>query len=147
MNSTITPYITVKGAANAIEFYKKALGAVESAARYTEPGGRVGHAEIAIGGARIMLADEHPEIQVLSPQTLGGSPTMFHLTVAEAGATVARAVAAGATVLRAVQDQPYGERSGTIEDPFGHRWMIATHLEDVSKEELQQRVGDAYKIS
>ncbi len=147
MSNTITPYITVKGAAKAIEFYKKAFGAVENAARYTEPGGRVGHAEIAIGGARIMLSDEHPEIDVLSPQSLGGTPTMFHLTVADAGATVARAVAEGATIQRAVEEQPYGERSGTIKDPFGHRWMIATHVEDVSKDELQKRVGDAYKIT
>jgi len=147
MNQTITPYITVKGAAKAIDFYKKAFGAVESAARYTEPGGRVGHAEIAIGGARIMLSDEHPEIDVLSPQSLGGTPAMFHLTVADAAATVARAAAEGATVQRPVEVQPYGERSGTIKDPFGHRWMIATHVEDVSKDELQKRVGDAYKIT
>jgi PhnB protein len=147
MNQAITPYITVKGAAKAIEFYKKAFGAVENAARYTEPGGRVGHAEIAIGGARLMLSDEHPEIDVLSPQSLGGTPTMFHLTVADAAATVARAAAEGATVQRAVEVQPYGERSGTIKDPFGHRWMIATHVEDVSKDELQKRVGDAYKIT
>lgn len=147
MNQTITPYITVKGAAQAIEFYKLAFGAVENGARYTEPGGRVGHAEIAINGARMMLADEHPEIDVLSPESLGGSPTLFHLTVADAGATVARAAAAGATILRPVQDQPYGERSGTIQDPFGHRWMIATHVEDVSKDELQQRVGATYKIT
>jgi PhnB protein len=147
MNQKITPYITVKSAAKAIDFYKKAFGAVESGARYTEPGGRVGHAEIEIDGARIMLSDEHPEIDVLSPQSLGGTPTTFHLTVADAGATVARAAAAGATVQRAVEEQPYGERSGTIEDPFGHRWMIATHVEDVSKGELQRRVGDAYNIS
>ena len=147
MNQTITPYITVKGAAKAIEFYKKAFGAVETAARYTEPNGRIGHAEIAIGGARLMLSDEHPEIEVLSPQTLGGTPAMFHLTVPDAAVTVTRAAAEGATVQRAVQDQPYGERSGTIKDPFGHRWMIATHIEDVSKTELQNRVGDAYKIT
>jgi PhnB protein len=147
MNQTITPYITVKDAAKAIEFYKKAFGAVETAARYTESNGRIGHAEIAIGGARLMLSDEHPEIEVLSPQTLGGTPAMFHLTVPDAAATVARATAEGATVQRAVEEQPYGERSGTIKDPFGHRWMIATHIEDVSKAELQKRVGDAYKIT
>jgi PhnB protein len=147
MNQTITPYITVNGAAKAIEFYKKAFGAVETAARYTEPNGRVGHAEIEIGGARLMLSDEHPEIEVLSPQTLGGTPAMFHLSVPDAAATVARAAAEGATVQRAVQDQPYGERSGTIKDPFGHRWMIATHVEEVSKSELQKRVGDSYKIT
>ena len=143
----LTPYITVKGAANAIEFYKKVFGAVESAARYTEPGGRIGHAEIEIEGARLMLSDEHPEIDVLSPATLGGTPMTFHLRVADAAAVVARAAAAGATVQRKVEEQPYGERSGTIEDPFGHRWMIATPVEEVPKDELQRRVGDAYKIT
>ena len=147
MNQILTPYITVKGAARAIDFYKKVFGATENAARYTEPGGRVGHAEIEINGARIMLSDEHPEIAVLSPETLGGTPTTFHLSVADAGAVVARAAAAGATIQRAVEEQPYGERSGTIKDPFGHRWMIATPIEDVSKDELQRRVGDAYKIT
>jgi PhnB protein len=145
--SGLVPYITVKGAAKAIDFYKNVFGAVEDAPRYTEPGGRVGHAEIAIGGSRLMISDEHPEIQVLSPQTLGGTPMTLHLNVADAGATVAKAAAAGAKVLRAVKDQPYGERSGTIEDPFGHRWMVATHVEDVSKDELQKRVGDAYRIT
>lgn len=147
MSQVVTPYITVKGAARAIDFYKQVFGAVESGARYTEPGGRVGHAEIEIDGFRIMLSDEHPEIDVLSPESLSGTPTMFHLIVADAAAVVARAAASGATVQRAVQDQPYGERSGTIKDPFGHRWMIATPVEDVSKEELQKRVGDAYTIS
>ena len=147
MPSPLVPYITVKGAARAIDFYKNVFGAVESGARYTEPGGRIGHAEISIDGAQIMLSDEHPEIDVLSPDTLGGTPMTLHLQVRDAAATVARAAAAGATVQRAVQDQPYGERSGTIKDPFGHRWMIATPFEDVSKDELQRRVGSAYKIS
>ena len=145
--SSLVPYITVKGAAKAIDFYKNVFGAVEDAPRYTEPGGRIGHAEIAIGGSRLMISDEHPEMQVLSPQTLGGTPMTLHLNVADAAATVAKAAAAGAKVLRAVKDQPYGERSGTIEDPFGHRWMVATHIEDVSKHELQKRVGDAYRIT
>jgi PhnB protein len=147
MQTTIVPYITVKGAARAIDFYKQVFGAVEDAARYTEPGGRIGHAELTIAGARLMLSDEHPEIGVLSPETLGGSPMTLHVTVPDAGATIERAAAAGAVIQRAVQDQPYGERSGTIKDPFGHRWMIATPIEEVSKEELQRRVGDAYKIS
>jgi len=147
MTQTLTPYITVKGAARAIEFYKQVFGAIESGARYTEPGGRVGHAEITIEGARIFLADEHPEIDVLSPESLGGTTVLLHLSVADAGVVVARAATAGATVQRAVQDQPYGERSGTIKDPFGYRWMIATHVEDVSKDELQSRVGDAYDIT
>ena len=147
MQSTVTPYITVKGAARAIDFYKSVFGAVESGARYTEPGGRVGHAEIAIGGARIMLSDEHPEIGVLSPETLRGTPLTLHVQVADAAATVARAAAAGAKVLRAVQDQPYGERSGSIQDPFGHRWMVATPIEEVSKDELQKRVAKAWYAS
>ena len=147
MTQTLTPYITVKGAARAIEFYKQVFGAVESGARYTEPGGRVGHAEITIDGARVFLADEHPEIDVLSPESLGGTTVLLHLSVADAGVVVARAATAGATVQRAVQDQPYGERSGTIKDPFGYRWMIATRIEDVSKDELQGRVGAAYDIT
>ena len=147
MQSTLVPYITVKGAARAIDFYKNVFGAIESGARYTEPSGRIGHAEISIGGARIMLSDEHPEIGVLSPDTLGGTPLTLHLQVRDAAATVAHAAAAGATVQHAVQDQPYGERSGTIKDPFGHRWMIATPIEEVSKEELQRRVGNAYEIT
>jgi PhnB protein len=147
MSNPLVPYITVKGAAKAIDFYKQVFGAVEDAPRYTEPGGRIGHSEISIGGARLMISDEYPEMQVLSPQTLGGSPLTLHLNVADAGAVVAKAAAAGAKVLRAVQDQPYGERSGTILDPFGHRWMVATHVEDVSRDELQKRVGDAFRIS
>jgi PhnB protein len=143
----MVPYITVKGAAKAIDFYKQVFGAVEDAPRYTEPNGRIGHSEISIGGARLMISDEYPEMGVLSPQTLGGSPLSLHLNVPDAAQTVAKAEAAGAKVLRPVADQPYGERSGTIRDPFGHRWMIATHVEDVSREELQRRVGDAFKIS
>ena len=147
MKQIITPYITVKGAARAIDFYKQVFGAVESGARFTEPGGRVGHAEITINGATIMLSDEHPEIDVLSPETRGGTSTMFHLAVADAAAVVALAAAAGATIQRPVEEQPYGERSGSITDPFGHRWMIATRIEDVAKDELQRRVGETYKIS
>jgi len=147
MSQAVVPYITVKGAARAIEFYKHVFGAVESGARYTEEGGRIGHAEIEIGGSRIMLSDEHPEIDVLSPQSLGGTPLAFHVSVADAAAVVDRATAAGATVQRAVQEQPYGERSGTIKDPFGHRWMIATPVEEVAKDELQRRVGDKYTIT
>ena len=147
MTQTLVPYITVKGAAKALDFYKQVFGAVEDAPRYTEPGGRIGHSEISIAGARLMISDEYPEMEVLSPQTLGGSPLTLHLNVPDAAATVAKAAAAGAKVLRAVVEQPYGERSGTIRDPFGHRWMIATPVEDVSKDELQRRVGTAYKIT
>lgn len=133
-----TPYLCVKGAAQAIEFYVRAFGAVETM-RLAEPDGRVGHAEITIGGARIMLADEYPEEKVLSPATLGGTPVTIHLYVDDVDATVARAEKAGAKMLRGPADQFYGDRSAFLLDPFGHHWMFATHLEDVSQEEMQRR--------
>ena len=135
---TVTPYLIVKDAASAIEFYKKAFGATE-AMRLSEPGGRIGHAEIRIGDAPIMLSDEYPEMDVRSPQSLGGSPVLIHLYVDDVDALASRAVAAGAKLLRPVADQFYGDRSGTLTDPFGHRWMIATRKEDVSAAEMQKR--------
>lgn len=135
-----TPYLSIKGAAAAIEFYKKAFGATE-AMRMAGPDGRIGHAEILIGKARIMLADEHPEINFLSPRTLGGSPVTIHLYVEDVDRLAAQAEAAGAKVLRAVADQFYGDRSGSLEDPFGHVWHFATHKEDVSNEEMQRRMA------
>ena len=135
-----TPYLSVKGAADAIEFYKKAYGATETM-RMTAPDGRIGHAEIKIGKANIMLADEHPEIGFLSPRTLGGSPVTIHIYVEDVDALAARAEAAGAKVLRPVADQFYGDRSGQFEDPFGHRWNFATHKEDVSSEEMRKRAA------
>ncbi len=134
------PYLSIKGAAAAIEFYKKAFGATE-ATRMAGPDGRIGHAEILIGKARIMLADEHPEINFLSPRTLGGSPVSIHMYVADVDQLAAQAEAAGAKVLRAVADQFYGDRSGSFEDPFGHVWNFATHKEDVSSEEMQRRMA------
>jgi len=133
-----TPYLCCKDAARAIEFYKKAFGATE-AIRLSEPGGRIGHAEIRIGDAPIMLSDEYPEMDVRSPQSLGGSPVLIHLYVDDVDALASRAVAAGAKLLRPVADQFYGDRSGTLTDPFGHRWMIATRKEDVSAAEMQKR--------
>ena len=133
-----TPYLCWKDAARAIEFYKKAFGATE-AMRLSEPGGRIGHAEIRIGDAPIMLSDEYPEMDVRSPQSLGGSPVLIHLYVDDVDALASRAVAAGAKLLRPVADQFYGDRSGTLTDPFGHRWMIATRKEDVSAAEMQKR--------
>jgi len=133
-----TPYLCCKDAARAIEFYKKAFGATE-AMRLSEPGGRIGHAEIRIGDAPIMLSDEYPEMDVRSPQSLGGSPVLIHLYVDDVDALASRAVAAGAKLLRPVADQFYGDRSGTLTDPFGHRWMIATRKEDVSAAEMQKR--------
>lgn len=135
-----TPYLSIKGAADAIEFYKKAFGATETM-RMAGPDGRIAHAEIKIGKARIMLADEHPEIRFLSPRTLGGSPVTIHIYVEDIDALAAQAEAAGAKVVRAVADQFYGDRTGQFEDPFGHVWHFATHKEDISKEEMQKRAA------
>jgi PhnB protein len=135
-----TPYLSIKGAAEAIEFYKKAFGATETM-RMPGPDGRIGHAEIKIGKATIMLADESPEITFLSPKTLGGSPVTIHLYVEDVDALARQAQAAGVTVRRAVADQFYGDRSGSFEDPFGHVWHFATHVEDVSPEEMQKRAA------
>jgi len=133
-----TPYICVKGASDAIAFYVKAFGAVEEF-RLAEPGGRIGHAEIKIGGAPIMLSDEYPEEGVRSPATLGGTPVGIHLYVADVDAVAERAVAAGAKLLRPVADQFYGDRSATLLDPFGHRWFFATRKDDVTPAEMQRR--------
>jgi len=135
-----TPYLAIKGAAAAIEFYKKAFGATEIM-RMAGPDGRIGHAEIKIGKAKLMLADEHPEIGFLGPRTLGGSPITIHVYVEDVDALVAQAAAAGAKVTRAVADQFYGDRAGQLEDPFGHVWFFATHKEDLSNEELQKRAA------
>ena len=137
---TVIPYILVNGAARAIEFYRKVFGAEETGARFTDPAGKVGHAEITIGNSRIMLADEQPPEYRFAPIT-------FHLRVDDADAVVARATAAGATLARPVVDQPYGDRSGVVLDPFGHSWMVSQHIENVAAAELQQRVGESYAIS
>lgn len=133
-----TPYLSVAGGLAAIDFYVRAFGAIEEL-RLVQPDGRLGHAELLIGAARIMLADEFPEMRIVGPRTLGGSPVTIHLYVEDVDAFVARAVAAGATVRRPVADQFYGDRSGTIEDPFGHVWNVATHVEDVSLAEMRAR--------
>jgi PhnB protein len=138
-----TPYLCVKGAADAIEFYKKAFGAKE-VLRMADPSGKVGHAEIQIGDSRVMLADEYPEMGFLSPKSIGGTPVMMHLYVEDVDATVPRAVAAGAKVTREVADQFYGDRGGKIEDPFGHSWYVATHKEDLSQEEIQKRAAATF---
>jgi PhnB protein len=123
-----------------LRFYKKALGATE-VMRMDDPTGRIHHAEISIGGSRVMLADEHPEIEALSPKTIGGSPVSIHLYVDEVDAAVERAVAAGAKLIRPVADQFYGDRVGGIEDPFGYRWFIATHKEDLTMDEIRRRAA------
>jgi len=138
---TATPYLIIRGAARAIEFYQRAFGA-EELLRMNAPGGLIGHAEIRIGDSRIMLADEYPEMGFLGPQTLGGAPMCLLLYVEDVDASFARAIDAGASVKRPLQDQFYGDRTGTLTDPFGHVWSIATHIEDLSPEELQHRMDD-----
>ncbi|MBI4602402.1 MAG: VOC family protein [Planctomycetes bacterium] len=135
---SVTPYLIVEGAARAIEFYQQAFGASERL-RMPAPGGKVGHAELVIGGSCIMLADEFPEMGFRGPRAIGGSPVGILLYVEDVDAVFARAMAAGAKALRPVKDQFYGDRSGTLEDPFGHVWTIATHKEDLSPEEIQRR--------
>ena len=135
---SVTPYLCVSDAARAIEFYKEALGATEIM-RMEAPGGRIGHAEIKIGDSHVMLADEFPEINFRSPQSLGGPTTQFMIYVEDVDARVERAVAAGAKLVRPVKDQFYGDRSGAVEDPFGHFWYISTHVEDLAPEEIKKR--------
>ena len=134
----VTPYLSVRGAAKAIEFYKQAFGAKEIM-RMPGPDGKLGHAEIRIGDSRVMLSDEYEAMAFLGPQSRGGTTVHIHLYVKDVDATVARATAAGAKVVRPVQDQFYGDRTGSIEDPFGHLWHVATHKEDLSKAEMKQR--------
>ena len=137
---TATPYLIVTGAARAIEFYKQAFGAAE-VMRMDGPNGKVMHAEIKIGDSHIMLADEFPDMDARSPQTIGGTPVSLMLYLEDADAVTARAVSAGAKLLRPVKDQFYGDRCGTIADPFGHKWTISTHKEDLSPEEIQKRAA------
>ena len=137
---SVTPYLIFSGASDAIAFYKRALGA-EEVMRMADPGGRIHHAEIKIGDSRIMMADEHPELQALSPKTVGGSPVSIHLYVADVDSAVERAVAAGSKLVRPVADQFYGDRVGGIEDPFGYRWFIATHKEDLTMDEIHRRAA------
>jgi PhnB protein len=140
---SVTPYLIVKGGAEAIAFYEHAFGARELF-RMKQQDGRVGHAELEIGDSRVMLADEHPDIGALSPQSIGGSPVTIHLYVADVDATVARAVAAGARITRPVADQFYGDRNGGLVDPFGHVWYVATHQEDVPPDELERRAAQQH---
>ncbi len=136
----ITPYLFVRDASRAIEFYKKAFGATE-VTRMADPDGRVGHAELEIGGEKFMLSDEWPEMGARSPKALGGSPVMIHLYVEDVDAVANRAVAAGAKLQRPVEDQFYGDRAGKLEDPFGHLWYVSTHKEDVSPDEMKRRAA------
>jgi len=137
--TSVTPYLIVSGAARALDYYKMAFDA-EELMRMDGPNGTIAHAEIQIGNARVMLADESPQMGHKSPQTLGGSGTGLMLYVDDVDGTFQRAVSAGGTVAQQVKDQFYGDRSGTVVDPFGHKWTIATHVEDVSMEEMERRM-------
>jgi PhnB protein len=139
---TATPYLYIKGAAAAIDFYKKAFGAVERF-RMGGPDGKVGHAEIKIGDSPIMMADENAEWGALSPQTIGGTPIGIMLYVEDVDAVFNQAIAAGAEQIRPVADQFYGDRTGGLKDPFGFQWWIATHVEDVPPEEMEARAKAA----
>ena len=138
----VTPYLICRNAESAIDFYKKAFGA-EELFRIGEPG-MVGHAELKIGNAIIMMADEHPEMGVVSPQSLGGTPVQLMIYVEDVDAFTDKAVAAGLEVIRPLSDQFYGDRSGQFKDPFGHVWAFATHIEDVSPEEMNKRAAAMY---
>ncbi|MGB8841907.1 MAG: VOC family protein [Aliidongia sp.] len=139
----ITPYLIIDGAARAIEFYKAAFGATERF-RFPTPNGKIGHAELQIGDSVIMLADESPEQGARSPGRVGGSPVTLMLYVTNVDTTVDRAVTQGAVVKRALADQFYGDRTATLEDPFGHQWHVATHIEDVPMAELESRAKAAH---
>ena len=138
--TAITPYLVCDGAAAAIAFYEKVFGAELLYPPMPAPGGRIGHAELRIGGAVVMLADEHPAEGHRGPRAFGGSPVSLLLYVNDVDRTFRAAIAAGAKELRPVKDQFYGDRSGMIEDPSGHLWTISTHVEDVSPEEMERRM-------
>ena len=140
----VTPYLIVDGAAKAIEFYKQVFGAAEKM-RMPSPGGKVGHAELSLGDSMIMLADEHPEMDHRGPHAFKGVAVSLMVYVPDVDATVKTAIASGAKVIRAVENQFYGDRMGTIEDPFGHRWYVATHVEDVPPDEMAKRAAAAMK--
>ena len=141
--TTVTPYLIIRGVSNAIEFYQKAFGATE--VRRMEADGKIMHAEIKIGNAHLMMADEFPEQGFKSPQSLGGSPAFIHLYVEDADTLFKKAIGAGATSLQPVSDQVFGDRHGLVQDPFGYTWTIATHIEDVSSEELKRRMAEYAK--
>lgn len=140
---SVTPYLSIKGAADAIDFYKKVFGATELF-RMPGPGGKIGHAEIKIGNSPIMLADEYPEMEFVSPQTLGGTPIGLMIYVDDVDTMFKQAITAGAKEIKPLQNQFYGDRSGTLKDPFGHVWTVATHVEDVAPEEMERRAAAAH---
>jgi PhnB protein len=141
---SVTPYLTVRGAAAAIDFYRRAFGA-EERFRMPGPDGRtIGHAEVVIGNSIVMLADESPQFGNKSPQALQGTPVSLLLYVEDVDAAFRRATDAGATVRQPVEDKFYGERAGCVSDPFGHQWTLMTHVEDVSAEDMSRRMADFY---
>ena len=139
----VIPYMTVAGCASAIEFYTKVFGATETF-RMEQPDGRIGHAELTIGGGVIYLCDEFPDYGAVGPLSVGGTPVMLHLYVTDVDAVVQRAADEGATILRPVEDQFYGDRGGKLRDPFGHVRWIATHVEDVSHEDMREPARKAF---
>ena len=144
--NSVTPYLVIKGAAKAIEYYKNVFGATV-VVRMDGPDGQVGHAELQIGDSRIMLADENPSMGNRSAESIGASPVSLLVYIPDCDKVVAKAVAGGAKILKPVQDQFYGDRSGFIQDPFGHLWGIATHKEDVSPQELEERARKMMKAA
>jgi PhnB protein len=141
---SLTPYLIVADGAGAIAFYEKAFEA-KLRLRLVRPDGKIGHAELDIGGSVVMLADEYPAMDAKAPPAYGGTPVSLHLYVVDADAVAAKAVAAGAMLKRPVADQFYGDRLGTLQDPFGHIWRVSTHIEDVSPEEIDRRAAEAMK--
>ena len=139
---SVTPYLYIDGAARAIDFYKQAFGAVE-VMRLESSGGKIGHAEIKIGDSHVMLADEFPDMGARGPHTIGGTAVGLMVYLPDVDVVVDRAVKAGATLERPVENKFYGDRTGGIIDPFGHRWYIATHVEDVPPEEMEKRAAAA----
>jgi PhnB protein len=139
---SVTPYLIVNGGAEALEFYKKAFGAIELFRMERE--GKIGHAEIKIGDSPIMLADEHPGMGFVGPQTLGGTPVSLMIYVDDVDTIFKQAIDAGGVELKPLQDQFYGDRSGNLKDPFGHVWTVATHKEDVTPEEMNKRMAAAH---
>jgi PhnB protein len=139
---SVTPYLIINGAAGAIDFYKKAFGATELFRMEHE--GKIGHAEIKIGDSPIMLADEHPAMGYKSPQALGGTPVSLMIYVEDVDTIYKQAIASGGVEVKALQDQFYGDRSGTLTDPYGHVWTVATHKEDVTPEEMDKRLAKAH---
>ncbi len=141
---SVTPYLIISGANEALDFYKKAFGATELFRMADPQTNKIGHAEIKIGDSPVMLADEHPQMGYRSPKALGGTPVSLMIYVADVDALAKQAIAAGAKELRPVQDQFYGDRSGTFEDPFGHVWTISTHKEDIAPDEMKRRAAEAF---